>query len=85
MPKDNATDTLIKSLYSFVKDEADNTRKEFKAVHLRIDGVEKQLNEGFDEVDGRFDRLEHTLNGHENRISNLEDSSRIVKTKLGLT
>ena len=65
MPKKNL-EQLVMSLYNFVKDEADNTRKEFG------------------EIKERLDRIEGSLNSHDRRISNLEDSSRVVKTKLGL-
>ena len=38
----------------------------------------------FKEVKERLDRIEGSLNNHDNRITNLEDSCRVVKTKLGL-
>ena len=73
MQKENPTDTLLKSLYSFVKDEAENTRSEFKGIHSELKDIK-----------GRLDHIESRMIGHENRITNLEDSSRIIKTKLGL-
>lgn len=67
---------LIESLYDFVKSESEFTRSEFKALR-------RETTEGFARVDHRFDKLEGIVSGHEGRISALEDSMRVVKTKLG--
>jgi hypothetical protein len=44
----------------------------------------KHMDERFEEVFTRLDRIEFLVSGQERRISILEDRMRVVATKLGL-
>ncbi len=52
---------LITSLYSFIKEESEHTRSEFKLSQLKLQRIEDQL-----------DKIEIVVAGHEGRISRLE-------------
>jgi hypothetical protein len=58
-----------------------------KHMDMRFDQVNanfKRVDERFEEVITRLDRLEFLVSGQERRISILEDRMRVVATKLGL-
>ena len=76
MKKKN-THELIESLYSFVESE-------FKSVRDDIKNDIKNVDQKITDLTARFDEIEIPFNRHERRITNLEDSNRIIKTKLGL-
>lgn len=65
----------IENLAGMVKNGFDNITDRFDN---RITGLEKQMNE-------RFDQLEFKIGGHDNRISNLEDKVLIISKKVGLS
>ncbi|MDQ3076759.1 MAG: hypothetical protein M3Q63_01755 [bacterium] len=79
--KKKTTEELITSLYTFIKGE-------FKSVHKKIDSIEYRLTVKIDGVENnlstKIDKVAGLVSGHEGRISGLEDSMRVVKTKLGL-
>jgi hypothetical protein len=55
-------------------------------IHQRIDELTEIMLEKFDDVEERLERIETKVDtNHENRIARLEDSNRVIKTKLGLS
>lgn len=70
------SDELIKSLYEVVLDTQSELRAFRDEMILKFDSVESNLENKIDTVGGY-------VSGHEGRISSLEDSVRVIKTKLG--
>ena len=74
------TDQLIESLYGFVKVEFKTVNSKLDSLDTRLVNVETKINS----IDDRLERVETKVeNNNENRLSRLEDSMRVVKTKLG--
>gem|GEM_PF-4062743 len=63
---------------------AEMIRDGFADQDRRINGNINELRGEVRELTRRFDTHEVTVNGHENRISYLEDSIGVVKNKLGI-
>lgn len=59
----------------------------FEHLEKKVDKLEERVDKGFGEVDEGFEevneRLDKIGNGHERRITKLEDEMRVVKTSLG--
>ncbi len=77
MKRQSKTITLIENLAISVK-------RGFDEVNKKMDERFSAVDQRFDKLEERFDKLELLVNGHENRICNLEDSTRVVKTKLAI-
>lgn len=70
----------IDDLAGMVKRGFDETAKKTE-MNARFEAVDER----FDGIDKRLDRIENLLiRAHDNRITELEDSMRLVKTKLGV-
>lgn len=54
------------------------------ASKKELGSLEIVINQRFDKVDKRLDKIEFHTNTHERRIEILEDKMRMVSTKLGL-
>lgn len=66
-----------------IEDLARITKSGFDATATKQEM--REVNDRLDKVDHRLDRIENLLlRAHENRIETLEDSMRLVKTKLSI-
>jgi hypothetical protein len=52
-------------------------------THELIESLYAYVQTEFTKVNEKLDRIEGRVSGHDGRISALEDSMRVVKTKLG--
>ena len=67
-------------------DLARMTQNGFSSIKNDMDGQFTGVNKRFDEIDSRLNRIENILiRTHENRIEKLEDTMRIVLTRLEKT
>ncbi len=67
---------------------AEMLNRAFASVDARFDKIDGRfaaMDIRFDRLEAKFDKMEQTVNiNHENRISRLEDSTRVIRTKLDL-
>ncbi|OHA17555.1 MAG: hypothetical protein A2836_03585 [Candidatus Taylorbacteria bacterium RIFCSPHIGHO2_01_FULL_45_63] len=89
--KQKSTNELIENLtainkrgFEDIEKLAVATKRGFDAVDEKFVDLKKEMNERFDQVDKRFDRLEFYVNGHDKRIEVLEDKVRLISVKIGL-
>ena len=74
-----ATDTLA----VMVQKGFEETATDIRGVKEEVKDLRGEMNERFNKVDERLDRIENILiRAHENRIGRLEDGLRVVKTRL---
>jgi methyl-accepting chemotaxis protein len=74
-----AIEDLSKRVGGAIEDLAVSTKNGFDQVDERFE----RMDERFDQMDNRFDRIENiSIGSHERRIENLEDSVRVLNTKL---
>jgi archaellum component FlaC len=74
MKSENKIMGLVDSLAVMIK-------QGFDRVYMRFD----QVDEEFTKVHKELDAIKNVrLGGHDNRLDNLEDNVRILKTKVGL-
>ncbi len=88
MQKENKIIELIDNLAGMMKRGFDAVDRRLDGIDRRLEGVETRLNEvesGLGEIKHELEALTNVrFGGHENRICNLEDDMRVVKTKVGI-
>ncbi len=84
-----------KTTNQMIEDLAISVQKGFLGVDKKLEEIRQEMEygfkearqemkTGFKEVNERLDRIESTVNSHDNRLDKLEDSMLVVKTKVGI-
>lgn len=77
---DNKIDELAIATQKGFEEIHGEINKKFEEVDRRFENVDKR----FEEVDRRFDRVDMYIIGFGNRLDNVDDKIRVLKTKTGL-
>lgn len=73
-----------KSTEELITDLAASVARGFEHVDEQFRGLRHDMDQHFNQVEERLDRIEFSVNGHDRRLDVLEDKVRRISVKTGL-